>query len=165
MFRVISTIFSMCLLCSCAPTVVTPPKTQLEIREFQTRTYENKDTKMVMKALLNALQDEAFIIKNADRELGFISASKEVDVENGSDRFFSVLLGGSQARYRKQSIVESSLNVTEFGNLTKVRATFQIKTLDNFGSPLGSTMVEDPQYYQNFFSKVDKSIFFEKEKL
>jgi hypothetical protein len=31
----------------------------LQIREFQTRTYETADTAMVMKALLNVLQDEA----------------------------------------------------------------------------------------------------------
>ena len=41
------------------------PKTQLQTREFQTREYDTNDTKLVMKAVLNTLQDEGFVVKNA----------------------------------------------------------------------------------------------------
>lgn len=56
------------LLAGCAIQQPAPPqKTQLEIREFQTRSYETKDIKMVMKSLLNVLQDDGFIVKNASQ--------------------------------------------------------------------------------------------------
>ena len=37
------------------------PMTQLEKRQFQTRTYDSTDKALVMKAMLNVLQDEGFI--------------------------------------------------------------------------------------------------------
>lgn len=150
---------------ACAPKVVVPPKTQLEIREFQSRTYNDRDTKLVMKAVINAMQDEGFIIKSADKELGFISASKEVDIEDKTSAFFLQLLAGSNARYSKNSVVEASANVSEFGKETRIRLVFQAKVVDNFGNPISANVVEDPAFYQDFFSKMDKSLFIEREKI
>ena len=47
--------------CSTAPE---PQKTQLQIIEFQTRTFQVKDQKLVLKAMLNVLQDDGYIVKN-----------------------------------------------------------------------------------------------------
>lgn len=82
----------------CVPMPPKPQQTQLQIREFQTRTYETKDTKMVMKAMLNVLQDDGFIVKNANVDLGLITATKELDVENKGAALFAALLGGHNAR-------------------------------------------------------------------
>jgi len=46
----------------------TPPP--LQVREYQTRTYDTSDTKMVVKAVLNVLQDEGFIIQVVNADLG-----------------------------------------------------------------------------------------------
>jgi hypothetical protein len=37
--------------------------------------------------------------------------------------------------------------------------------MNNKGEVMTVKQVEDPKYYQEFFSKVDKGIFIEKEKL
>ena len=71
---VLSTVLGM-LVYGCAMTGVTPDKTQLQIREIQTRSYDTNDTKIVMKVLLNMLQDEGFIVRNADTDLGLLTAS------------------------------------------------------------------------------------------
>ena len=47
----------------------------------------------------------------------------------------------------------------------KVRAVFQKKVLDNLGGIMGVQQVQDPEFYQTFFSKVDKGIFIEKQNL
>ena len=151
-------------LVSCA-TTPTPQKTQLQIREFQTRSYDTNDTKMVMKAVLNTLQDEGFIVKNAVVELGLITATKEIDIESKSEAFFATLFAGAQATWIKNSTIEASANISEFGPQTRVRVNFQIKTLDNKGGVREIKQIEDGQYYQDFFSKVDKGIFIQKEKL
>src|SRR5213593_2649745 len=44
--------------CAAPASQLVRPSTQLQTREFQTRTYETTDTPMVMKALLNVLQDD-----------------------------------------------------------------------------------------------------------
>ncbi|MEW6440476.1 MAG: hypothetical protein AB1640_06010 [bacterium] len=146
-------------------TPATAPKSQLQIREFQTRSYETKDTMMVMKAVLNTLQDEGFIVKNAVPELGLLTATKEMDVEDKTQAILLRLLGGANATWLKNSIVEATANVSDFGSQTRVRLNFQVKTYDNRGAVREVKQIEDAQFYQNFFAKVDKGIFIQKEKL
>jgi len=147
----------------CATT--SPQKSQLEIREFQTRSYETKDTKMVMKAVLNTLQDEGFMVKNAVPDLGLLTATKEIEVEDKTQAFLATLLGGSNATWLKNSIIEATANISDFGSQTKVRVNFLVKTYDNKGGVREVKQIDDGNYYQNFFSKVDKGIFIQKEKL
>jgi len=69
--------------CGSSTKVAPPQKTALEIREMQTRSFTTTDQKMVMKSLLNVLQDEGFMVKNANTELGLLTAEKDVQ-EGGS---------------------------------------------------------------------------------
>ena len=142
-----------------------PPKTQLQIREFQTRSYQTHDIKMVLKAMLNVLQDEGFIIKNASVDLGLISATKEVDIEKPGEALMTALFSGPQGRWKKSSVIECSGNITEFGEETRVRINFQKKELNNHGEVINVKQVDDAKFYEEFFSKVDKGIFLQKEKL
>lgn len=148
--------------CATAPPV---QKTQLQIREFQTRSYDATDTKMVMKAMLNVLQDEGFIVKNAVVELGLLTAEKQVDVESKTEAFFAAFFAGAQARWKKACFIECSANVSEYGKQTRVRINFQSKILDNKGGIVELKQIEDEKFYQEFFSKVDKGIFIQKEKI
>ena len=154
----------LCLV-GCIQVPQKPLRSQLEIRELQTREYTSKDLKQVMKAVIGALQDDGFIIRNADKELGFINASRELDVMDPNSAMWAQIFEGQNARYQKTSIMEASANVSEFGKEVKVRIVFQAKIIDNFGMPIDSKTVEDPRIYQDFFSKVDKSIFFERQRL
>jgi len=157
--------FVLILLISGCATTGTLPRTQLQIREFQTRSYETNDVKMVMKALLNVLQDEGFIVKHASVDLGLLNATKEVDVENKGEAVLLILLVGASAQWKKNSIIECTGNVSEFGNQIRVRVNFQVKVLDNKGNVMKVGQTEDSKYYQDFFSKVDKGVFIQKEKL
>lgn len=152
------------MLMGCATQSV-PQRTQLEIRQFQTRSYETNDVKMVMKAMLNVLQDDGYIVKNAHSDLGLLSATKEVDIEDRGQAFLATFLAGSNARWKKNSIIEVTANVSDFGNQCKVRTNFQMKTLDNRGGTLDVQQIEDESFYREFFAKVDKGIFIQKEKL
>lgn len=149
----------------CASTGVTPQKTQLQIREFQTRRYETSDTKMVMKAMLNVLQDDGFIVKNAVLDLGLLSAEKSVDVEDAGEACFASFLFGPDATWQKASIIECTGNISGYGTQTRVRVNFQMKVLNNKGGIIKIEQVDDEKYYQDFFSKVDKGIFIQQERL
>lgn len=140
-------------------------QSQLQIREYQTRIYETKDTKVVMKAVLNALQDEGFIVKNAVSDVGLISAEKTLDIENKLTSFMVALIVGPEATWGKASIIECTANISEYGDKTKVRVNFQVKILNNKGGIKEIKHITDEKYYQEFFSKVDKSVFIQKEKL
>ena len=68
---------------------------------------------------------------------------------------------GLNFRYR----LESSVNVSEFGSQTKVRVNFQTKMMNNKGEVMDVRQIDDAKYYREFFGKVDKGIFIQKEKL
>ena len=158
-------IMSTFIVGGCASTGVTPQMTQLQIREFQTRIYDTNDVKMIMKAMLNVLQDDGFIVKNAVMDLGLLSAEKTVDIENKGEAFLAAFFLGTQARWKKASVIECTANVSEYGSQSRVRVNFQLKVLDNKGGIIEVKQILDEKYYQDFFSKVDKGIFIQKEKL
>jgi hypothetical protein len=171
------------LLASCTiinrPPRLQPPETQLQTREFQTREFDTNDVKLVMKALLNVLQDDGFVVKNAVVDLGLLTATKEIQLTGqptASDSYwseaFAALLSGrnnqggrqqQEQRYNKFKQIEASVNITELGKRTRVRANFQAKVLDNTGNPAEVYVIKDPKFYQDFFAKVDKGIFLQKQ--
>ncbi len=65
---------------------------------------------------------------------------------------------------KKASVIECTANVSEYGNQVRVRVNFQVKVLDNKGGIREVKQIEE-KYYQDLFSKVDKGIFIQKEKL
>lgn len=159
------------------------PKTQLQVRTFQTREFDTNDVKLVMKAVLNTLQDEGFVVKNAVVDLGLITATKELQLsgrsnttDNDSDYWADVFAklfktnpppktGNQQTRFDKFKVIEASINVSPLGTRTKVRANFLAKVIDNQGDPSEVYSVEDMKFYQDFFAKVDKGVFIEKQGL
>ena len=142
-----------------------PPQTQLQIREFQTRTYDQTQPRMVMKAMMNVLQDDGFIIKQGALDLGLLSAEKQVDVQKQGEAFWAVFFGGSQGRYKKNSICECSVNVSDFGQDVRVRANFQVRLINNKGELMEVKPITEEAFYREFFARVDKGIFLAKEKL
>jgi len=145
-----------------------PQKTQLEKRQFQTRTYECADKALIMKAMLNVLQDEGFIVNNANPLLGFISGAKEFDVSDKSidiEKEFGTNKRSLTWQGVKVATIEATANVTEYGKEIKVRITFKRKLLNMYGNAQVINDIDDEKYYQDFFSKVDKAIFIQKQKI
>jgi len=156
---------------------------QLQVRERQTREFDTNDTKLVLKAVLNTLQDDGFIVKNANTELGLLTAQKEVDMNSSSTSknsddnvwgaIFDSMLNSNRNRntnqqnkpVKKFKLIEVSVNVSEIGSRSKVRANFQAKILDDSGKTLDVYEVDDLKFYQDFFAKVDKGIFIQKSGL
>jgi hypothetical protein len=61
--------------------------------------------------------------------------------------------------------VEATANVSEFGKQIRVRINFQQKVYDSAGQVAKVEQIDDPKFYQEFFAKVDKGLFIQKEKL
>jgi hypothetical protein len=138
--------------------------TQLQVREMQTRDIDTSDMKLVIKSMMNVLQDEGFIIKNVVPEAGLLCAEKNVDTENIALAILSSSMNRN-ARWEKQQIREASANISEFGTKTRIRINFQNKILDNEGQLRGVKSVTDPKVYQDFFEKVSKGIFIQEQNI
>lgn len=139
-----------------------PEKTQLEIREIQTRTFDTPDSKMVLKTMLNVLQDDGFIVTEGNADLGLLSATKELDVQTEGAVFWGTFFN---LAWDKNAIVEATANVSEFGKQTRVRVNFQQKVYDSTGGVSTVDQITDPKFYQEFFVKVDKGLFIQKENI
>ncbi len=184
-------VFSACTFVSQGPPPPRPQQTQLQVREFQTREFDTNDVRLVMKAVLNTLQDDGFVVKNAVVDLGLLTASKEIEIANGGTRrtsnqresddywwrVFESVFGSSgsasrtrqgnnqqqPARFSKFKVIEVSINVSEIGRRSRVRANFLAKILDNQGDPMEVFTIDDQKFYQEFFAKVDKGIFLQRQ--
>ncbi len=138
--------------------------TQLQIRELQTRSFDIEDSTRVIKAVLDVLQDESFIPKEVNDSIGYIYASKEVDVEDGNEAFWAKFWE-KDPRWNKFLLVECAANITQRAHEVRVRLAFHVKTLDNHARVVAVQPVHDPVFYQRFFSRVDKGVYLEKEGL
>ena len=159
-----------------------------------------------MKAIVNTLLDDGYIIKNVNTYLGIITAEKGSSLKEedkskeeklgiypvigviivgaiiiltlgivllalkskGSDSRDSSGKGSSSSSSQrsfvwKNKIIEATINVSEFSSGYKVRAVFQKKVLNNRGEITSIENIDDMKFYQDFFSKLDKSIFLQKE--
>ncbi len=165
------------LLTGCLPVRpnFNPPQiTQLQARAIQTRSYEGMDQKTVLKTVFNVLQDEGFVVRYGDSELGLLNASKEL-VELDSTDFsgrFSNSLNNRNAFPNSVSTIEATANVSDFGKRVKVRMNFQRKVVGDIGffnnnseRTIDVTQINDPKYYQEFFVKVDKGLFIQRQGL
>jgi hypothetical protein len=62
-------------------------------------------------------------------------------------------------------VIEVTVNVSEFGNKVRVRASFQSKVFDNKEAVMQVKPIEDETFYQEFFAKVDKGIFLQQQNI
>ena len=145
---------------------VITPQTQLQKRQYQTRKYDNIKKPALMKAMLNVLQDEGYIVNNANPILGFISGSKEFSTNDKTINFEkefgtkkSFFSGGTVA------VIEATANVSEYGKEVRVRINFKRKLLNTYGNAQKIEEVTDEKFYQNFFSRVDKAIFIQNQNI
>ena len=135
--------------------------TQLERRNVQTRTYDVADTRLVMKALVNVLQDLGYVIKSADTDLGLLNAEKWTDVPHSRRELKKAEKKGQPLA--KTQMFECTANVTQTGEQCRVRLTFQRRVLDLEGAVIHASMIDEPEFYQRFFSQVSKSVFLQQE--
>ena len=148
--------------CASSPKIEKIERSQLQIRAIQTRTYEISESKIAMKAMLNVLQDDGFIVKAAVPEIGLFTATKEIDEEMISESMPAFIFGGSNARWKKGSVIEATCNISYFDDKCKIRVNFTQKILDNLGVIIKIRQIYDQKFYQTFFTKVDKSIYIQK---
>lgn len=143
-------------------------KTQLEKRQCQTRTFDGIDKATIMKAMLNVLQDEGFIVNNANPLLGFISGTKEFDIRDKTiniEKEFGVKKNSLMFQGVRVASIEATANVSEYGKEIKVRINFKRKLLNVYGNAQNIDEIIDESFYQDFFAKVDKAIFIQKQKI
>ena len=131
------------------------------MRSFQTRTYDTTDSRLVMKAMINALQDVGYIVKTADADLGVLTAEKWTNIPHKKRVVKKARKDGTPLA--NSQVFECTANVSPHGQQCRVRMTFQRKVLDQSGGVMEAQVIDDATFYQTFFNSVGKSVFLQKE--
>lgn len=148
------------------------PITQLQLRAIQTRTYDGQDPVKALKVVFNVLQDDGFVVRYGNTDLGLINASKSI-IDATSNDFLSAVgsnvVGDSGSTITSVSgavlTLEATANVSRFGPKTRVRINFERKVTDRDGRIINVSEVDNSKFYQEFFVKVDKGLFIDAQGL
>ena len=162
-------VFAISVLIFSGCTNITQPatqKTQLQHREFQTKAFDTKDAKSMNRIVLSVLQDEGYIVRNINTDIGFFNAEKRIEGKGYEfaiwDLYYPIAMWKWFDRETAVSF-ETTINTIETKAGTKVRATFYMKSLGAQNQIKEEKMVDDEKFYAAFFAKVDKAVFIEKE--
>jgi len=151
------------------------PRSPLEVRQAQTRTFDLADPRLVLKATLNVLQDEGYVIREANADLGLVTAVTEwrSSQPNQGLRVLkwvaafptwgaSLLLPTGETEF---SAVEANVNVTPEAAGTRVRISLVAKVTGKDGAVRSVRPVEDPLAYQALLARLDKAVYLQREGL
>ncbi|MGZ4961486.1 MAG: hypothetical protein ACXWBP_03715 [Limisphaerales bacterium] len=163
-----------CITSHSAPDSAALPPT--EVRAMQTRSYELQDPKSMLKVVLDVLQDDGFMVDYAHTEMGILHATKTITATddllfNRTDNFFAGAAG--QRQFGGTARVDATVNVTVSASGAKVRIGLQRQTtsIGGYSYYFGPTVltqagpIVDAKIYQEFFAKLDRGIFLQKQGL
>lgn len=152
----------------------------LEMRQMQTRIYDDTTELQILSASSAVLQDLGYAIDEVERDLGLLSASKRADATSEAeivgkialdiaDCLLTFLLGCENDSYQSSKDVQDVrmtlvvLPDADLENRHRVRLTMQRFVWDRGGSLYEKETIHDPTVYQAFFDKLNKSVFLERE--
>lgn len=139
------------------PEETTVKKTQDEIRQMQTKQFDTKNNKLVMKSVLQVLQDDNYVVRNAAMDLGFLTATLEKNIQDDNADFWSKFQKPDAIKWPKCELIEATVSMSEYGTGTRLRMNFQKKIIDNTGAIMSVNQITDEKFYQEFFNKVQQN--------
>ena len=140
--------------------------TSLENRQIQTRYYDTNDDEMILSACAGVMQDLGFTLDKSETKLGFLFGTKDRDATDTGQVIGAILLivlTGSSMPIDKNQKLKIAIIVSPDANSNRmrVRATFQRLVWNTQNQVSKAETISDPETYQEYFSKVSKSVFLE----
>lgn len=136
----------------------------LERRQLQTRTFDTTNESQILQASAALLQDLGFNLDSSQSTLGLLSASKERDAREGGQIVGAVLVSallGVRTDYDRNQRIRASVVTHPSGGKIAVRVTFQRVVWNTANQITRLEFINDVNIYEEFFSKLSKSVFLE----
>jgi len=173
--QIISAVLSSLILVGCQqgipPEALQLTKENLKDRQSQTRRFDTSDEANLLSASNAVLQDLGFNLDESETKLGLIVASKDRDATEAGQVVGAVvvaILFGAVPPIDKNQKIRVSLITRPIGVDKKsiaVRITFQRMVWNTNNKISKVESLTDPKLYQEFFSKLSKSVFLEAHKI
>ena len=119
---------------------------QAELVKVQSQTLNTSDKDAVLSTAIKVLQYWGYMVDNANMDLGFVSAAKDVTLEGGQAVLATSFLGGNRVTY------VAKLNVSSLGTTCYVRLTLNSIYKDRNGRETRTSPVTSAEVYNNFFA-------------
>jgi len=140
-------------------------------RQLQSRIYEDVSEVQILSACVGIIQDLGAKITETETDLGLIVGEKMRDATEPGQligAIFIAFLGGSSVAVDKQQKIKFSLVTTPASSERDsqrwlVRLTIQRIVWNTENQVSRIEAVKDPEIFQGFFEKLDKSLFLEKQ--
>ncbi len=136
---------------------------QVKLRDAQSRVFDTNDTRRILEAVIDTMQDLNFKIQVLDEELGVVSGTLLTSFERPA------LPDLSYDLYNDQSLMIFSRNSRSWGPFwyrsDLVRLTVTVRKRNDKQSVVRASVqfylkaVESPEPYQAFFSTLEKSLY------
>lgn len=142
----------------------------LERRQIQTRVFETGDETELLSASASLLQDLGFNLDESEVDLGVLVASKERDATESGQVAASIIMGallGVHMPWDEEQKVRAAVITRrlEDRNGFAVRLTMQRIVWNTQGQVSRTEPLDEPEMYQEFFSKLSKAVFLEAQEL
>ena len=119
------------------PVALNQKESQLQTRQYQSRKYR-VHSKVLMRSVIDTLQDDNFIIRHTDNDNGIVTASK----------------------YQEEYKLEVSARIKHvMQGQCELRMNVLMVESNAFGAERSSALKK--KYYQYLFSRIEKSLFVE----
>ena len=132
-------------------------------RQLQTRIFYTSDEMKLLTASAALLQDLGFTIDQSEVDCGVIVCSRHRNVTEAGEVVLTlalgVLLGVWVPHDRNQKVMASLVTKPLDDKRIAVRITFQHIVWNTNNQITKRERVNEPQVYQEFFSKLSKSVF------
>jgi hypothetical protein len=125
--------------------------------------------------VLNVLQDEGFTVREANAELGLVTAVREWRSRQANDGLrvakwiaapftygATLLIPTGKTEY---TAFEANVNVTSDAARTRVRISLVSRTTDRDGHVQRVTPVDDATVYQGLLARLDRAVYLQREGL
>lgn len=131
-------------------------------RQLQTRVFETDNEGKLLEASAAVLQDLGFTIDESEVKCGVIVCSKDRNVTEFYDVGLSIIASLFFIDYEyatRQKVLASLVTRPLEENRIAVRITFQHLVWDTKKELIKNERVNEAKIYQEFFSKLSKSVF------
>lgn len=139
--------------------------TSLADRQLESRVYETTDEKKLLSASAALLQDLGFQLDESEVPLGVIIASRDRDVTDAGQVAgavaMAILFGVATPVDKNQKVIASLTTKPIDSKRTAIRIVFQHMVWNTQNQLVKNECIKDAQIYQDFFSKLSKSVFLE----
>lgn len=143
----------------------------MNLRQMQTRKYETNDQQKILQSAVGLLQDDGFTIQEIQSDLGIVLGSKNreaVETDQVAGAIIVAVIFGVSIPVDKEQLMNASIAVSEAPsdpNSTIVRVTFSRLVWNTANAISKAERLEEPEMYQQFFSRLSKSLFLTEQQL